>query len=506
MNKIKEIAENAEEYVVNWPEPDMRLIKGYRQKAVPFPLQIFGPFWADWIEKSAEGKGSPPDYIAAGLISSASILIGNAYRISPWESWKEPPILWLCCVGNPSSNKTPGLSAPLDLLRDLEAELNIGFDEGIREYERKKEEAAVCRQMWQQEVKAARKKLNVPAPHMPDEAMEPEEPSRKRLLACDATVEILAPLVAKNLRGILYFRDELSGWLEGMNQYKGKGGADRSFWLEAYNGNSYTVDRVKYGTNQPMWVPNLSISVVGGIQPDKLQKALLNDADDGLAARFLYTWPETVPPKRPKKQADNDSATKALQKFQNLPFTVNEKGQPVPTAISLEETVIGEFEEFRQDIHEAENTASGLYLSYVGKNGGRALRLAFILEMLWWSAGNDNYPPSRISEKALLCAQGLLTDYFDPMARRSFDNAALPVEVRNAVTIAKWLIRTKPERINSREIQRASLGGMDTADDVKEAFEELQNAHWIEPDPANNKTGGRPRSDYLVNPKIYATI
>ncbi|MFP4465290.1 MAG: hypothetical protein ACLFP8_08760, partial [Alphaproteobacteria bacterium] len=137
------------------------------------------------------------------------------------------------------------------------------------------------------------------------------------------------------------------------------------------------------------------------------------------------------------------------------------------------------------------------------KNGGRALRLAFILEMLWWSAENDNHPPSRISEKALLCAQGLLTDYFDPMARRSFDNAALPVEVRNAVTIAKWLIKAKPDRINTREVQRASLGGMDIADDVREAFEELQNAHWIEPDPANNKTGGRPRSDYLVNPKIY---
>ncbi|MFP4387077.1 MAG: hypothetical protein ACLFRA_07695, partial [Alphaproteobacteria bacterium] len=77
------------------------------------------------------------------------------------------------------------------------------------------------------------------------------------------------------------------------------------------------------------------------------------------------------------------------QKFQNLPFTVNEKGQPVPTVISLEEAVITAFEEFRQDIHEAENTASGLYLSYIGKNGGRALRLAFILEMLWWAVGSS---------------------------------------------------------------------------------------------------------------------
>jgi putative DNA primase/helicase len=187
-----------------------------------------------------------------------------------------------------------------------------------------------------------------------------------------------------------------------MNQYKGRGGADRAFWLEAFNGNSFTVDRVKFGVNGSIRVPSLSIPVIGGIQPDKLQKALFNDTDDGLAARFMYVWPEPVPPRKPSAYADNEQALNALLKLQKLALILNEKEQPVSIPITLEEPAIPHFEEYRQDAYQEEQSASGLYLSYLGKNGGRALRLALILEMLWWSAGDNPHPPASISKEALL--------------------------------------------------------------------------------------------------------
>lgn len=502
--------DNIEDLAQNRPgfgEPDMNLLSGYRPDAVPFPLRVLGAFWEGWTIKSAEGKGAPPDYVAAGLLAAASVLVGNAFRASPWPSWKEPPILWNCIVGNPSSNKTPGLSAAMDLIRDLEADINEGYDEERRDYERRKEEAKVAREQWQKDVKdAASKKINAPAPLMPERAEEPEEPNRKRLLACDATVEIMAPLVSANPRGILFFRDELAGWLEGMNQYKGKGGGDRAFWLEAFNGNAFTVDRVKYGVNGSVSVHSLFVPVMGGIQPDKLQRALLNDTDDGMAARFIYFWPEPVPPRRPLFQADNERAVAALRRLQELPLEINDKGQPVPVVLSLAEEALPHFEEFRTDNYQEEKTASGLYLSYAGKNGGRVLRLALILEMLWWSAGDDPAPPAQISEDSVLSALGLVTEYFDIMARRAFDSAGLPQEVRNAITLAKYILRTKATGVNSREIQRGSLEGMKTAGDVDAALDELVKAHWIMPDPDNNATGGRPRKDYLVNPKIWERL
>jgi hypothetical protein len=43
-------------------------------------------------------------------------------------------------------------------------------------------------------------------------------------------------------------------------------------------------------------VPFLSVGIVGGIQPDRLVSLLFTRDDDGMAARFLYAWPE---PRRP---------------------------------------------------------------------------------------------------------------------------------------------------------------------------------------------------------------
>src|SRR5690606_14896317 len=79
----------------------------------------------------------------------------------------------------------------------------------------------------------------------------------------------------------------LSGWFGSMDKYSGGGrGAakDRSFWLEAFNGGPHTVNRVARGASV---IPNLSVSLLGGIQPEPL-RAIAKDAhDDGLLQRLL---------------------------------------------------------------------------------------------------------------------------------------------------------------------------------------------------------------------------
>ena len=90
------------------------------------------------------------------------------------------------------------------------------------------------------------------------------------------------------------------------------------------------------------------------------------------------------------------------------------------------------------------------------------------------------------------------------MAQRVFDNAALSPEVRDAVTIAKWIVKTRSKKINRREIHRSLFNGK-LADVVSDAMEELQSANWIVLDSGND-TVGRPRTDYLVNPKIQEAL
>ena len=113
---------------------------------------------------------------------------------------------------------------------------------------------------------------------MPVGAEAPEEPEPPRILTADVTPERLGTLLCNNPKGLLNTRDELSGWLLGFDRYN-KGG-ERSFWLEAYGARPYTIDRVKAGGS--VHIPRLSISVFGGLQPDRLSSLLL-DADDDFA-------------------------------------------------------------------------------------------------------------------------------------------------------------------------------------------------------------------------------
>ena len=86
--------------------------------------------------------------------------------------------------------------------------------------------------------------------------------------------------------GVLCYQDELSGWFGAMDKYSaGRGSAkDRAFWLEAFNGGSYSVSRVGRGS---VFIENLSISLIGGIQPEPICKIVDDSVDDGLLQRLL---------------------------------------------------------------------------------------------------------------------------------------------------------------------------------------------------------------------------
>ena len=68
-----------------------------------------------------------------------------------------------------------------------------------------------------------------------------------------------------------------------MDRYtKGSGGAARAFWLQAYQEDAFRQDRIGRGTT---FVENLSVSILGGIQPARI-KGLRDLTDDGLMQRL----------------------------------------------------------------------------------------------------------------------------------------------------------------------------------------------------------------------------
>jgi Protein of unknown function (DUF3987)/RepB DNA-primase from phage plasmid len=486
-----------------WPEPDMSVLADHRLPAPPLPLEVFGLYWASWIRARAESKSCPVDYVAMGLLGAAGVLVGNARWGSPWADWAEPPVLWLAGVGTPSSGKSPGLDAARDVLAQLEADANLGRKEELARWDTATRAAKMHDEVWQTEVKAAVKRGAIPPPR-PDAAIAPERPIRRRIITSDATVERVARLLCENPKGLLVYRDELAGWIGGLDRYGGSG-SDRAFYLEGFGGRSYAVDRIR--DPEPVVVPALTIGLVGGIQPDRLGTLVLSGDDDGLAARFLYVWPERVPPRRPTCNPPTGAKAK-MQLLYALQGQAVETGER--TVLRFSAAAAGALQAYREQVAEAEVGAAGLFLSWMGKLPGMATRLATILEHLHWVGDRETAgAPTAISEHATVAAIALLDAYALPMTKRCFGEAALPQADRDALALARW-IRSQaplPEILNARELRHVAVLSTKDPDRYDSALTELGEAGWTRPAPARSGgSAGRSRKDWAVNPKLKEVL
>jgi hypothetical protein len=137
--------------------------------------------------------------------------------------------------------------------------------------------------------------------------------------------------------------------------------------LESYGGRSFTVDR--RGRDKPLFIRYLLVSLVGGIQPERLETMLLRADDDGLAARVLMVWPDSVPLTRPKSRPDDGPVERAFSRL--LQLEMESRG------------------------------AIGKHASALGKMPGQVLRLALVLEHIGWAVGSDPNPPQCVSTRGL---------------------------------------------------------------------------------------------------------
>src|SRR5205085_2043990 len=97
-------------------------------------------------------------------------------------------------------------------------------------------------------------------------------------------------------------------------------------------------------------IRNLSVAVLGGVQPDKIA-VITGGPDDGLASRLLWAWPEAAPSFTLMRQTQDDrGAETAFARLADLVMGADDLGRPEPKRLRLTPDAENVIEEFARDM------------------------------------------------------------------------------------------------------------------------------------------------------------
>jgi hypothetical protein len=216
------------------------------------------------IEQFAFANGLQMGADPAGLAVAALVTCAAAIpdkvkiKVKRHDDWTESARIWAALVGPPSAKKSPILSAATNPICRLDVGMMRAWQKRVTKYDA------------------------LP----PEERKGKERPKQTRLRIEDATIESAQQVLEGSPWGVLMLQDELSGFFGAMDKYNGGKGAsaDRAFWLRSFNGGEFALNRVGRGA---AIIDNLSVSMLGGIQPEPLRKIAGDSVDDGLLQRLF---------------------------------------------------------------------------------------------------------------------------------------------------------------------------------------------------------------------------
>ena len=478
--------------VGGWQNPDMSILEPDQIPSPRLPedvfKSIFGP-WAKWIINASHAKGAPGPYVVSGLLASIASCIGNKFIIQVHSGWKEPIALWIVNVGEPSSNKSPGLDAAINGFEPIKRMISKSYEKELKIWQLKNDAAKAHERKWRKDA------LKDPSKPKPDEAIPDRQPHHRRVVLQDVTIEKVADILSGQSTSLLLLRDELAGYLLNMGRYSN--GSDREFWLEAYGGRSYTVDRKSLA--QPQTIDHLLTSLCGNIQPEKLRNVLLEAVDDGLTARMLFFYPEPVKPSTTLASFDLNAIEKALQKLDNLkPHIDPLSNQTNPKLLSLSSGALDRFNEFKIRNHDTLQDLNGGLASHVGKYPGLCLRISAVLTFADWAISSLAEEPTEISYEAIDRSISFIDEVVFKHAERIYLTSD-PI-ADSATKIAQWILDTHEPNFSARDVYRARIAGIDKQCKTQKPLKLLVEAGWL-----SRVRASKGSIIFQVNPTVHAT-
>lgn len=410
----------------------------------------------------AEQMGADPAGLAMAALAVCAAAIPDRVRIKVKRHghWYENARLWVALIGSPSTKKSPIISQATRPIARIDGRL-------VRKY-------LADKARYDEMSK--------------DERKDAERPLQRRLRVEDTTIEAAQEVLADSPDGVLLIQDELSGWFGAMDKYNsgGRGAArDRAFWLQSFNGGQYAVNRVGRGVSL---IENLSVSMLGGIQPEAIATVAKESVDDGLLQRLL---PVVLQRASVGKDAPVSSTTERYEALVEQLTAISISGtasfgssrddaEYLTLYFSDEALRIREELEAR---HLALMDIEGLnrkLASHIGKYDGIFARLCVV----WHCILNINrgvIPPEVPAETASRVAAFLHEFVLKHAAAFYGGILGMSDEQDELQSTASYILTAKPDVMTVRDCQRGSrvMRAM-TRQQIQRVMEQLESLGWVE--------------------------
>ncbi len=430
---------------------------------LPAPIETFA-------RSQGATMGVDPAGLAMACLAVCAAAITDAIELQVKQhdpTWRESARLWVALVGSPSMKKSPMISAAARPLRKIDAEL----------MERYTKAQAAYGLLTAKEKKAA------------------DRPRQERRIISDSTIEAAQEVLKDSPRGVLSLQDELSGFFGSMDKYApGKGAmADRGFWLQAYNGGSYSLNRIGRGA---ALIPNCSISLVGGIQPEPIRAIAGDTHDDGLIQRLI---PIVLRPSSVGRDAPNDGTTAAYERLIDALNSLQAGDAPLrfdADARAVRERLEREHLELVQSLE----SVSPKMAAHLGKHDGLFARLCVLWHCIERQQGG-RVPDIITGETAERVAQFMVrfirrnaVAFYAGLLGMSHGHDRL-------VQLAAWIVAEKLDRVTARDVQRSGQAFRHvSADEVRALCEKLEAFGWGTWGEPGEKSNRRP---FVINPRVH---
>lgn len=433
------------------------------QGLLPGPIETFA-------RSHAETMGVDPAGLAMACLAVCAAAITDEIELQVKQhdpTWRESARLWVALVGSPSMKKSPIIGAAARPLRKADAMLMEAYTKQRNAYDL----------LGAKERKTA------------------ERPRQERRVISDSTVEAAQEVLRDSPRGVLNLQDELSGFFGAMDKYApGKGAqADRGFWLQAYNGGTYSLNRIGRGASL---IPNCSISLLGGIQPEPIRAIAGETNDDGLLQRLI---PIVLRPGRVGRDAPSDGTTQGYERLIER-LSVLRAGDGPLTLDRDARAVRERLEQEHLELVQSLESVSPKMAAHFGKHDGLFARLCVLWHCIERAHGGrvpdeiSGATAERVAQFMVQFIRRNAVAFYAGLLGMSHGHDRL-------VQLAAWIVAKRLDRVVARDVQASGQGFRHiTADDVRALCEKLEAfgwGTWGEPASKSN------RPPFLINPRVH---